>query len=152
MANKNKKTRKAAKRAIQLDAAQFAKQVVKMYRKGEHVADIAVAMGYQRGHGQNRVRTALMNADAYTPVRGTAASVATGKPKGAAITTAEQFARECYNVVESRFHKLQGRARTGFPELVMGMVVAGLGQKKAMKVAPVAVPTGLRLIRGGKAA
>lgn len=42
-----------------------AKMCVHFYRQGMRVADIAVKMGYKRGHGQNRVRKALVDAGAY---------------------------------------------------------------------------------------
>ena len=146
-----KNKRKAATRRIKFDA----KQVLKMYNKGTNVADIAVAMGYARGHGQNRCRAVLLKAGVYKPVRSiTSAPVvaATGKRKGGAITTAEQYAREAYSVVENRYHKLVGRARSGFPELVMGMIATGIGATHTVKVQPVALGSGLRLIHGGKKA
>jgi DGQHR domain-containing protein len=38
---------------------------VTMYKAGSRVVDIAVAMGYERGHGQNRVRNVLLKAGIY---------------------------------------------------------------------------------------
>lgn len=38
---------------------------VKMYQAGRKVVDIAVTMGYARGHGQNRVVSALRKAGVY---------------------------------------------------------------------------------------
>jgi predicted SprT family Zn-dependent metalloprotease len=46
---------------MQWDAA----RVVELYSAGTKVPDIAVALGYERGHGQNRVRAALMKAGVY---------------------------------------------------------------------------------------
>lgn len=40
-------------------------QCVAMYKTGIRVVDIAVAMGYERGHGQNRVRNVLLKAGIY---------------------------------------------------------------------------------------
>lgn len=40
-------------------------QCVELYQAGHKVVDIAVGMGYKRGHGQNRVRAALMKAGVY---------------------------------------------------------------------------------------
>ncbi len=39
--------------------------VVRLYNTGQKVVDIAVAMGYPRGHGQNRVTTVLRKAGVY---------------------------------------------------------------------------------------
>lgn len=51
---------------VNFDAA----RCVELYKSGKRVVDIAVAMGYNRGHGQNRVRAALVKAGVYkvTPV------------------------------------------------------------------------------------
>jgi hypothetical protein len=38
---------------------------VAMYKSGSRVVDIAVAMGYERGYGQNRVRNVLLKAGIY---------------------------------------------------------------------------------------
>lgn len=40
-------------------------KAVAMYQEGAKVTDIAVAMGYPKGHGQNRVRLALMARGVY---------------------------------------------------------------------------------------
>lgn len=40
-------------------------RAVAMYQAGSKVVDIAVAMGYERGQGQNRTRTALIKASVY---------------------------------------------------------------------------------------
>lgn len=42
-----------------------AKRAVELYQAGGKVVDIAVAMGYKRGQGQNRTRTALIKAGVY---------------------------------------------------------------------------------------
>jgi hypothetical protein len=42
-----------------------ADKCVAMYKAGSRVVDIAVAMGYERGHGQNRVRRVLLKAGIY---------------------------------------------------------------------------------------
>lgn len=42
-----------------------AAKVVEMYQAGTRVVDIAVAFGYARGQGQNRVRKALVTAGVY---------------------------------------------------------------------------------------
>ena len=44
---------------------QFAARAVRMYQAGNSVADIAVRLGYERGHGQNRVANALVKAGVY---------------------------------------------------------------------------------------
>lgn len=41
------------------------KRVIGLYKAGRKVVDIAVAMGYKRGHGQNRVRHCLIKAGIY---------------------------------------------------------------------------------------
>lgn len=40
---------------------------VHLYNQGTRVVDIAVAMGYERGHGQNRTVIALKKAGVYKP-------------------------------------------------------------------------------------
>lgn len=44
-----------------------AKRAVALCRSGRRVVDIAVAMGYERGSGKNRVRNALVKAGVYKP-------------------------------------------------------------------------------------
>jgi hypothetical protein len=44
---------------------QFAARAVRLYQAGNTVADIAVKLGYERGHGQNRVANALVKAGVY---------------------------------------------------------------------------------------
>jgi predicted SprT family Zn-dependent metalloprotease len=47
-----------------------ATDAVRLYQAGKRIVDIAVSFGYARGHGQNRVRAALIKAGVYkqTPV------------------------------------------------------------------------------------
>lgn len=42
-------------------------RIRRMYRAGKRVTDIAQAVGYPQGHGQNRVRGLLMKAGIYKP-------------------------------------------------------------------------------------
>lgn len=44
---------------------QFAARAIRLYKAGKRVSDIAVALGYERGHGQNRVAAALVKAGIY---------------------------------------------------------------------------------------
>jgi hypothetical protein len=57
MPGKQQKITKAVK-----DRAKFQARAVQMYQNGQMVVDIAVAMGYERGQGQNRVANALLRA------------------------------------------------------------------------------------------
>ena len=41
------------------------KRVISLYKAGRKIVDIAVAMGYERGTGQNRVRHCLTKAGLY---------------------------------------------------------------------------------------
>lgn len=40
-------------------------RIVRLYRAGKNVSQIAQAVGYPAGHGNNRVRGLLMKAGAY---------------------------------------------------------------------------------------
>ena len=40
-------------------------RIVKLYKAGKNVSQIAQAIGYPQGHGQNRTRAALVKAGAY---------------------------------------------------------------------------------------
>ncbi len=66
MKKKPGKTEKKAKitKAIK-EREKFQAKAVQMYQNGRKVVNIAVAMGYERGHGQNRVRAALTKAGIY---------------------------------------------------------------------------------------
>lgn len=44
-------------------------RIAKMYKAGKNVSQIAQAIGYPRGRGQNRVRGLLMKAGAYKIAR-----------------------------------------------------------------------------------
>jgi hypothetical protein len=55
-----KKTRKP-----EMDPKKFAARAVRLYGAGKKVSEIAVALGYERGHGQNRVAKALIAAGFY---------------------------------------------------------------------------------------
>jgi hypothetical protein len=68
------KTTKAAK--AELTPKQFAARAVALYAKEQRVSDIAVALGYERGHGQNRVVNALIRAGAYKGKRTSKATAA----------------------------------------------------------------------------
>jgi hypothetical protein len=48
-----------------LTPKQFAARAVALYAKDKKVSEIAVALGYERGHGQNRVCNALIRAGVY---------------------------------------------------------------------------------------
>jgi len=63
MKSKAAKAPKASK--PELTAKQFAARAVRMYSAGKIVSEIAVALGYERGHGQNRVCNALIRAGVY---------------------------------------------------------------------------------------
>jgi hypothetical protein len=64
------KTKSATKAASkELTPKQFAARAVAMYAKETKVADIAVALGYERSHGQNRVVNALIKAGVYKGTR-----------------------------------------------------------------------------------
>ena len=41
------------------------KRIVKLYKDGKNVSQIALAIGYPKGTGQNRTRAALVFAGAY---------------------------------------------------------------------------------------
>jgi hypothetical protein len=120
-------------------------KAVKMFKAGKPVVDIAVAFGYERGQGQNRVRAALVKAGAYKPKAG---QVKTATVKGSKVTTMPTgrsvALREVYRVFESRYKKLVGRARTGFAEELSGMVLAGAGVSTPTKISPVELPQDLR--------
>jgi hypothetical protein len=45
-------------------------RIVKLYKAGKNVSQIARAVGYPAGHGQNRTRAALVKAGAYKPAKG----------------------------------------------------------------------------------
>jgi hypothetical protein len=56
------------------DPEKFAAECVRLYRAGtRHISDLAVAMGYPRGHGQNRCAAALIRNGLYRGHRKTAA-------------------------------------------------------------------------------
>ncbi len=40
------------------------KRIVKLFKAGKNVSEIAQAIGYPKGHGQNRTRAALVKAGA----------------------------------------------------------------------------------------
>lgn len=40
-------------------------RIVKLYKAGKNVSRIAQAVGYPKGHGQNRTRAALVKAGVY---------------------------------------------------------------------------------------
>lgn len=136
-----KKSRKQAKAHNRFNAD----RAIRLYKKGKFVSDIAVAMGYERGHGQNRVRTALMSAGVYKPVRDTLkATPVAAKGKGnvtemTPVSGPDNALRECLAVVESRYNKLHGRARSGWLEKLAGAVVARAGATKPVKIAPVSL-------------
>jgi hypothetical protein len=44
-------------------------RIIKLYRAGKNVAEIARLAGYPAGHGNNRVRGLLMKAGAYKAAR-----------------------------------------------------------------------------------
>lgn len=159
--NTKKKARSRAARAGARKTNFNPARAVKLYKANSSVADIAVAMGYPRGHGQNRVRAALMSAGVYNKaVRAAthpapAASEDKGKDKVLAMpvpTGPDMALQECYRVVESRYRKLVGRQRTGFVEKLTGMLLTGMGETKSTKVSPVALPEGLHALRGTVAA
>jgi hypothetical protein len=56
----------------EMDPKKFAIRAVALYKAGKRVSEIAVLLGYERGHGQNRVANALMKADVYKGNRKTA--------------------------------------------------------------------------------
>jgi len=41
------------------------KRIVRMFKAGKNVSQIAQAIGYPKGHGQNRTRAALEEAGVY---------------------------------------------------------------------------------------
>jgi hypothetical protein len=43
------------------------KRIVRLYKAGKNVSQIAQAIGYPAGHGNNRTRTALEKAGVYKP-------------------------------------------------------------------------------------
>lgn len=53
----------------EIDSKKFAARAVKLYEAGKRVSDIAVLLGYERGHGQNRVAKALIAAGIYKGAR-----------------------------------------------------------------------------------
>ncbi|MFB3917257.1 MAG: hypothetical protein ACE14M_11045 [Terriglobales bacterium] len=63
----------AAKTVPQLGREQLAARAVALYQEGKKVSEIAVALGYERGHGQNRVANALIAAGVYKGKRKAAA-------------------------------------------------------------------------------
>jgi hypothetical protein len=66
-----KKARAAAKTPAPKAAAKT--RAVALYQEGKKVSEIAVALGYERGHGQNRVASALIAAGVYKGQRKAAA-------------------------------------------------------------------------------
>ena len=68
------KTPKASK--PELTTKQFAARAVALYAKDKKVSEIAVALGYERGHGQNRVVNALIKAGVYKGTRTSKATAA----------------------------------------------------------------------------
>jgi hypothetical protein len=42
-------------------------RIVKLYKSGKNVSQIAQAIGYPVGHGNNRTRAALVKAGVYKP-------------------------------------------------------------------------------------
>lgn len=62
------KAKKPAKKTgkPEMDPEKFAAECVKLYKAGtRHISDLAVAMGYKRGTGQNRCANALIRAGLY---------------------------------------------------------------------------------------
>lgn len=41
------------------------KRILKLYAAGKNVSEIAQALGYPKGHGQNRTRKVLVTAGVY---------------------------------------------------------------------------------------
>ena len=44
-------------------------RIVKLYKGGKNVSQIAQAIGYPAGHGNNRTRAALVKARIYQPAK-----------------------------------------------------------------------------------
>ena len=44
-------------------------KILKLYKAGKNVSEIAQAVGYPRGHGQNRCRAALEKSGLYKRAR-----------------------------------------------------------------------------------
>jgi hypothetical protein len=72
------KTKSATKATSskELTPKQFAARAVALYAKDKKVSEIAVALGYERGHGQNRVVNALIKAGVYKGTRTSKATAA----------------------------------------------------------------------------
>jgi len=45
------------------------KRIVRLYQDGKKVSEIARAVGYPAGHGQNRTRAALVKAGVHKPAK-----------------------------------------------------------------------------------
>ena len=45
------------------------KRIVRLYQGGKKVSEIARAVGYPAGHGQNRTRAALVKAGVHKPAK-----------------------------------------------------------------------------------
>jgi hypothetical protein len=117
-------------------------RAVRMYQGGKRVVDIAVAFGYPRGHGQNRVTNALIKAGVYVsrkqatrtsrkaravPAQPSREHIAIAAPG----RTADIALSECYKVVESRYKELPPRSKHGWAERLIATIKDGLIAKKA---------------------
>lgn len=140
-----KATRKVKRAKAKVDFSPTT--AIEMYKAGKIVSEIAQAMGYTPGTGQNRVRYALEKAGIYKkgkpgrkPVgRATAAAPATETttPAKTALpefslaipATPELALATCLRAVDVSVGKLNmdGPARATFAKRLMGMIAANFG-------------------------
>ena len=71
-------------------------RAVRLYKAGNNISTIAIAFGFPRGTGNNRVRAVLEKAGVHCP------------------KNPDALIRECLATIEKTYQQLRGRARSGW--------------------------------------
>lgn len=156
MARKQQKGFRVKYTKVKFDTA----RIIKLYKAGKSVNEIALAIGYPPRTGQNRTRLVLAKAGLYS-----AKSVAKAGRKKQPIRTVVQGTtalarvltipaardtddrksfhvklKEVFRVAKSRFDSLQPKQRSAWMDALVGLLLAESGAQVPRTFEPVAVP------------
>lgn len=134
-------------------------RILKMFKAGKTVNEIALAIGYPPNTGQNRTRKVLAAAGVYNGAK--APSKKVGKTKGKTAAASKALARvltipvprdasdrrtfhmklrESFRFVKNRFDSLQSKQQNAWMDALVGLLLAESGSQVPRTFEPVAVP------------
>lgn len=133
-------------------------RIVKLFKAGKTVNEIALSIGYPPRTGQNRTRKALVAAGVYstsvatkTPRKKAASKVPASKALARVLTipvprdsadrkTFHMKLRESFRFVKNRFDSLQAKQQNAWMDALVGLLLAESGAQVPRTFEPVAVP------------